>query len=107
MNIDTFNNKFSKIQFTMFREDVLDCFHSIIKSIEDDKIQTKYNYNEIMHELLNDFKLINIIKFINDLSSDDEFRKHKKTYNVALTYCNEIMENDIIKKLLSNKEKVE
>jgi hypothetical protein len=113
MNIDSYTNKFSKIKFAIFREDVLDCFHSIIKSIEDENIQTNFNYNELMDDLLNDFKLYNIVKFINELSKDNEFKKHKNAYKIALTYCNEIMENDIINDSLnyssnySNKEKVE
>ena len=96
MNIDSYNNKFNKIQFAIFREYVLDCFHCIIKSIEDENIQTSFNYNELLDDLLLDFKLYNIIKFIHELSKDDEFKKYKEAYKSALNYCSDIMKNDII-----------
>jgi hypothetical protein len=41
------NSEHSKLQFIIFREDVLDCIYSIVKSIEDDKIQTHINLNNL------------------------------------------------------------
>jgi hypothetical protein len=90
-----------KNTFMAFREDVLDCFHSIIKSIEDDKIQTNVNYNNIMNLLINDFKLYTIMIFINELTNDKEFKKHYNSYKVALDFCDEIMEKNIIKNKLN------
>uniref|UniRef100_A0A6C0HV34 Uncharacterized protein n=1 Tax=viral metagenome TaxID=1070528 RepID=A0A6C0HV34_9ZZZZ len=90
-----------KNTFMAFREDVLDCFHSIIKSIEDDKIQTNVKYNNIMNSLINDFKLYKIMIFINELTNDKEFKKHYNSYKVALDFCDEIMEKNIIKNKLN------
>ena len=51
--------------------------------------------------------------FINDITNDNEFKKYHKSYHIALNYCNDIIENNIIKKYIavgninSNKEKVE
>ena len=107
------NIEYNKLQFMIFREDVLDCIYSIVKSIEEDNIQTNINYKEYLTNLYKDFKLYMIIKFINDIANDNEFKTHKKTYQIALNYCNDIIENNIIKKFISseninsNKEKVE
>jgi hypothetical protein len=96
MNLETHN--YSNIQLILFREDVFDRFNSIIKSINKEKIKTDFNYNEILKCLYNDFKLIDIIRLINTISSDNEFKKSHNSYKIALKYCNEIMENPIIVK---------
>lgn len=111
MNLEEQIQKFSKIQFIAFREDVFDRFNSIIKSINDDNINTQFDYNDNIKELHKDFKLYTIIKFINNLANDNEFKKHHHNYKIALTYCDEIMENNIIKNIFTqkkiSKEKIE
>jgi hypothetical protein len=104
MNLDTHN--YSNIQLIIFREDVFDRFDSIIKSINEEKIKTDFKYNEILKDLYKDFKLINIIRLINTIACDNEFKKSHNSYKIALNYCNEIMENTIIKNSIS-KQKID
>jgi hypothetical protein len=94
-------NYFDKYNFMAFREDVLDCFHSILKSIEEENIQTNVDYNNLMKSLKNDFKFYTIMMFINELTNDKEFKKHYTSYKIALNYCDEIMEKNIIKNKLN------
>ena len=69
----------------------------ILSDPTDEKINTDFNYNEILKSLYKDFKLINIIRLINTITYDKEFKKSHNSYKIALNYCNEIMENTIIK----------
>jgi hypothetical protein len=94
MNLDT--NNYNNIQFIAFREDVFDRFNSIIKFINDDRINTDFNYNDILKDLYKDFKLINIIRLINTIKYDNEFKKSHICYKLALNYCDEIIENPIM-----------
>ncbi len=88
-----------------FREDVLDCFYSIIKSIKDENINTNVNYNNIMKALLTNFNINTIMLFIHEISNDNEFKKHNNSYKIALNYCDEIMEKNIIKNILNHYKK--
>jgi hypothetical protein len=74
----------------IFREDVLDCFYSIVKTIEEEHIETNIDYHSILKSLLKDFKLYNIIIFINELTNDIEFKKYNNSYKISLDYCEEI-----------------
>jgi len=103
MNLENYNN-YSQMQLILFREDVFDRFNSIIKSINEEKTKTDFNYNEILKSIYKDFKLINIIRLINTIACDKEFKKSHNSYKIALHYCNEIMENNIIKNSLSKKK---
>jgi hypothetical protein len=102
--MNLYSNNYNNIQLITFREDVFDRFNSIIKSINDDKIKTDFNYNDILKDLYKDFKLINIIRLINTIACDNEFKKSHQSYKIALNYCNEIMENNIIKNSLYKKK---
>ncbi len=104
MNLET--NYYNNTQLMAFREDVFDRFNSIIKSINEEKIKTEFNYNEILKDLYKDFKLVNIIRLINTIACDNEFKKSQNSYKIALVYCEEIMDNSIIKKSIS-KQKID
>jgi hypothetical protein len=99
------NIDINKLQSSIFREDVLDSFLSIVKSIEEDKIKTSINYRDLLNIIYHDFKLYNIIHFINEVANDEQFKKHKNAYTSALTFCDEIMENNIIKNIFKEHKK--
>lgn len=103
INLD--KNYLDKNTFMAFREDVLDCFHSIIKSIKDENINTSINYDYLMNTLKNDFNMFNIMIFINEITYDNEFKKYYNSYKTALNYCDEIMEKKIIKNVLNHYKK--
>jgi len=94
-----------KNNFMAFREDVLDCFHSITKSIKDENINTSINYDNLMKTLKNDFNMSNIMVFISEITNDSEFKKYYNSYKTALNYCDEIMEKNIIKNVLNHYKK--
>ncbi len=94
-----------KYNVLAFREDVLDIFHSIIKTIDEENIQTNVNYKNIMKSLLEDFKLYTIMMFINELTNDKEYKKHYNSYKIALNFCDELMEKEIIKNKINNYKK--
>jgi hypothetical protein len=99
------NIDISKIQFSIFREDVLDSFISIVKSIKEDNIKTNINYNDLLTIIHNNFTINNIITFINEVANDTQFKQHKISYKSALTFCDEIMENNIIKNIFREHKK--
>ena len=99
------NIDINKLQSSIFREDVLDSFLSIVKSIEEDKIKTNINYRDLLNIIYHNFKLYNIIHFINEVANDEQFKKHKIAYTSALTFCDEIMENNIIKNIFKEHKK--
>jgi hypothetical protein len=99
------NIDISKLQLSIFREDVLDCFLSIVKSIKEDNIKTNINYRDLLTVIYNDFTLNNIITFINEVANDNKFKQHKIAYKSALTFCDEIMENNIIKNIFKEHKK--
>ena len=80
----------NNINLIAFREDVLDCFYCIVKTIEEEHIETTIDYHSIVNTLLKDFKLYTIITFINELSNDTIFKTHSRSYKIALDYCEEI-----------------
>ena len=84
-------------KYEIFREDVIDIFISIVKFIDDKNIPTQINYKNLLNNLCDDFKMQKVLIIIN-LLAHDKFIKHDlELYNISIKYCNEILNNEIIK----------
>lgn len=95
-----YNNKFE-----MFREDVLDRLICIIKTINDNNIPTQINYNKLLQNLINDFKLKDILIIINLLAHDKFIKENIELYAISMKYCNEIIDNQYIKNIMTFERK--
>jgi hypothetical protein len=92
----------SAYHFQIFREDVIDRFICIYKCIQKYEIPISFNYMTLLNEILIDFRLNNIITMINSLVNEPAIRNYVDIYETTIKYCNEIMENDIIKATMVN-----
>jgi hypothetical protein len=99
-------------KYEIFREDVVDRFICIVKMINDNNIQTQINYNKLLENLIADFKLNKILIIINLLAHDKFIKDNLESYNITMIYCNEIINNEIIKNIMpfdkhKTKEKID
>jgi hypothetical protein len=100
MEVKEYNS--SAFHFKLFREDVIDRFSCIYKSITREEIPISFNYIKLLNNIIIDFRLNNIIIMIQSLLNDKAISDNIEIYKTTIKYCNEIMENDIIKATVEN-----
>ncbi len=83
-------------KYEIFREDVIDRLICIVKLINSNNIPTQIDYNKLLQNLINNFKLKDILVIINLLAHDKFIKENIEIYNIAIKYCNEIIDNEII-----------
>jgi Na+/serine symporter len=91
-----------KYKFEAFKADIFDYFNCIIKTIEDEKIQTLVDYKQLLNKLNKDFKLVTIVEFINSLINEANIRKNENIYKLVIEYSNEIMATELMKQTFEN-----
>jgi hypothetical protein len=65
-----------------------------------------------LENIIADFKLNKILIIINLLAHDKFIKENLELYNISMIYCNEIINNDIIKNIMpfdkqKTKEKID
>jgi hypothetical protein len=108
----TNTNANTNYKYEIFREDVIDRFICIVKMINDNNIPTQINYNNLLENIIADFKLNKILIIINLLAHDKFIKENFELYNISMTYCNEIINNELIKNIIpfdkhKTKEKID